>query len=104
MAHSIAQMMLSKTGHEKSGITTASWKRRKLNNGKVHSNGKVSFSIPGEAHNSVRTQYFAAKKAKTLTKLWGGLGKKYGQNGGTAGARTVADYVKKVVVPKGGEV
>ena len=104
MSHSIVAMMLAETGHENKAITGSLWLRRKYNDGKVHSNGKVSFSIPREAHNSVRTQYFAAKKDETLTKLWGSLGKKYGQNGGTAGAQTVANYVRKVVVPKGGAV
>lgn len=104
MTHSIAQMMLAKTGHENKAITGSLWLRRKYNDGKVHSNGKVSFSIPEDDHNSVRAQYFAAKKAETLTKLWAEVGRKYGQNGGTPNSKTVADYIRQVVVPKGGKV
>ena len=96
MAHSIAEMMLAKTGHEDKDITNAGWNRKRYEQG-VHANGKVSFSIPEKDHKSIRARFFFAKKAKTLTKLWGDVGREYGKNGGTTNRKTVSDYVKNIV-------
>lgn len=92
--HSIADIVLRPTGHENSR-TGAQWKA--LNDGyAVHSNGKISFSIPKRDHQRVYTEFFFATKAQNLCAFYEKIGAEFGKNGGVASRGTVSKCVKAI--------
>jgi len=102
MNHSIAAIALTPSGYE-GNITGSTWLCMR-NNETVYGNGKVAFAIPKQDHQEVATQYYFAKKAGTLTKLWVTVGRKYGRNGGTPNTQVVSTYIRNIVKAQGGEV
>ena len=94
MSHSIADIVLKKTGHE-DNIVGFTWLCLR-NNSVVSSNGKTPFSMPEEDHQEVITAFYFASWAGTRTKLYERLGDKYGRNSGRAGMSIVSSYVKNL--------
>ena len=100
--HSIADIVLQPTGHE-NGITGYQWKA--VHDGyAVHSNGKISFSIPKRDHERVNAEFFFAKKAKTLDAFYKKIGAEFGKNGGVATRGTVSKCVKAIAEAQRGKV
>lgn len=102
MGPTIADIALKPTGHEQN-ITGYQWKA--THDGyAMHSNGKISFSIPKKDHKRVYAEFFFATKAHKLCAFYKKIGAEFGKNGGVASRGTVSKCVKAIVLAQGGEV